>query len=158
MNHIFISYRRDDAGYATGSINARLRKNYGDDAVFIDVDNIPVGVDFRNHLDEQVGRCNVLFAVIGKKWLSARNKRRLGDSADFLRIEIESALKRNIRVVPLLVQGTKMPSPEDLPDSIREFAFRQGIDIRGVNRYQSSRHLPAVRKIDFHTLPATADH
>ena len=131
MNNIFISYRRDDAGYATGRINDRLRKNYGEDAVFIDVDNIPVGVDFRVHLDEQVSKCNVLLAVIGKKWLTIKNKRRLDDSTDFLRIEIESALERNIPIVPLLVQGAKMPSPENLPDSIQALAFRQGIAIRG---------------------------
>ena len=131
MNHIFISYRRDDAGHATGRINDRLRENYGDDAVFIDVDNIPVGVDFRVHLDEQVSKCNVLLAVIGKKWLTIKNKRRLDDSTDFLSIEIESALERNIPIVPLLVQGAKMPSPENLPDSIQALAFRQGIAIRG---------------------------
>ena len=131
VNHIFISYRRDDAAYATGRINDRLRVKYGKDALFMDVDNIPAGADFRVHLDEQVSKCNILLAVIGKKWLSAKNKRRLDDTTDFLRIEIESALNRNIRIVPLLVQGAKMPPSDKLPDSISALAFRQGIAIRG---------------------------
>ena len=62
MSHIFISYRRQDAGHATGRINDRLRNEYGEDAAFMDVDNIPVGVDFRVHLDEQVSKCDVLLA------------------------------------------------------------------------------------------------
>jgi tetratricopeptide (TPR) repeat protein len=132
-DQIFISYRRDDAAYVTGHINDMLRKAFGDDAVFTDVDNIALGVDFRAVLDETVSQCQVLLAVIGSEWLTVRDQEgqlRLQDPADFVRIEIESALKRNIPVIPLLVAGAKMPAEEELPESLRALAFRNGIQIR----------------------------
>ena len=133
MNNIFISYRRQDSADVTGRINDRLRQHYGHDAIFTDVDNIPFGVDFRTYLDQEVSQCKILLAVIGKNWISIENdsgQRRLNDPADFVRIEIESALKRNIPVVPLLVHGTVMPPANELPESLRELTFRNGIPIR----------------------------
>ena len=132
-DQIFISYRRDDAAYVTGHINDLLRKEFGDDAVFTDVDNIALGVDFRAVLDEIISQCQVLLAVIGSEWLTIRNQEgelRLQDPGDFVRIEIESALQRNIPVIPLLVAGAKMPAPEELPESLQALAFRNGIPIR----------------------------
>ena len=132
-DQIFISYRRDDAAYVTGHINDLLRKEFGDAAVFTDVDNIALGVDFRAVLDQTVSQCQVLLAVIGANWLTVRDQEgqpRLQDPADFVRIEIESALKRNIPVIPLLVSGAKMPTAEDLPGSLKGLAFRNGTQIR----------------------------
>ncbi len=132
-NQIFISYRRDDAAYVTGHINDRLRKEFGDESIFTDVDNIALGVDFRTTLDQMVSQCQILLAVIGADWLTARNQEgqlRLQDPADFVRIEIESALKRNIPVIPLLVADIKMPSKDDLPDSLQDLAFRHATQIR----------------------------
>jgi tetratricopeptide (TPR) repeat protein len=132
-DQIFISYRRDDAAYVTGHINDVLRKEFGNDAVFTDVDNIALGVDFRAVLDETVSQCHVLLAVIGSAWLSARDQEgqlRLHDPGDFVRIEIESALKRDIPVIPLLVAGATMPAAEDLPESLRGLAYRNGMQIR----------------------------
>jgi tetratricopeptide (TPR) repeat protein len=132
-DQIFISYRRDDAAYVTGHINDLLRKEFGDDAVFTDVDNIALGVDFRSVLDETVSQCHVLLAVIGSTWLSARDqdgKLRLQDPADYVRVEIESALKRNIPVIPLLIGGAVMPKPEELPESLRSLAYRNGMPVR----------------------------
>ena len=132
-DQIFISYRRDDAAYVTGHINDLLRKEFGDEAVFTDVDNIALGVDFRAVLDQTVSQCQVLLAVIGAEWLTVSDqdgRSRLEDPADFVRIEIESALKRDVPVIPLLVSGAKMPAAEDLPDSLRDFAFRNGTQIR----------------------------
>ncbi len=132
-DQIFISYRRDDAAYVTGHIDDLLREEFGDEAVFTDVDNIALGVDFREVLDQTVSQCQVLLAVIGAEWLTVSGhdgRSRLEDPADFVRIEIESALKRDIPVIPLLVSGAKMPAAEDLPDSLRGFAFRNGTQIR----------------------------
>jgi len=132
-DQIFISYRRDDAAYVTGHINDLLRKEFGDDAVFTDVDNIALGVDFRSVLDQTVSQCQVLLAVIGPDWLTVRDQDgqlRLQDPADFVRIEIESALQRNIPVIPLLVAGATMPAAEELPESLRGLAFRNGTQIR----------------------------
>ena len=132
-DQIFISYRRNDAAYVTGHINDRLRKEFGDEAVFTDVDNLALGVDFRTVLDQTVAKCHILLAVIGDNWIKVKNedgKLRLHDPADFVRIEIESALQRNIPVIPLLVAGTKMPTEDELPDSLRNLAFRNGTQIR----------------------------
>lgn len=132
-DQIFISYRRDDAAYVTGHINDLLRNEFGEESVFTDVDNIALGVDFRAVLDESVSQCQVLLAVIGDNWLTVRSrdgKPRLDDPADFVRIEIESALKRNIPVIPLLVSGATMPLEEDLPGTLKDLAFRNGTQIR----------------------------
>lgn len=132
-DQIFISYRRNDAAYVTGHINDLLRKEFGNEAVFTDVDNIALGVDFRAVIDETVSQCQVFLAVIGTGWLSAldhEGKPRLQNPADFVRVEVESALKRNIPVIPLLVSGAQMPAAEDLPESLRDLAYRNGIPIR----------------------------
>ena len=132
-DQIFISYRRDDAAYVTGHINDVLRKEFGNDSVFTDVDNIALGVDFRAVLDETVSQCQVLLAVIGSAWLTARDQDgqlRLHDPGDFVRIEIESALRRDIPVIPLLVAGAVMPAAEELPESLRNLAYRNGMQIR----------------------------
>ena len=130
---IFISYRRDDAAYVTGHINDRLCDEFGAESIFTDVDNIALGVDFRSVLDEKVGECQILLAVIGDHWLTAKNHEgqlRLQNPADFVRIEIESALRRNIPVIPLLVAGTAMPAKDDLPESLQDLSFRNGTQIR----------------------------
>ena len=126
---IFISYRRDDSADVTGRIYDRLTATFGRDAVFKDVDNIPFGVDFRQHLDHEVRQCQILLAIIGKDWLNANNeqgKRRLDNSADFVRIELESALKRNIPVIPILVSNAVMPAASQLPESLVDLAYRNG--------------------------------
>jgi hypothetical protein len=130
---IFISYRRDDSPDVTGRIYDRLVQHYGRDAIFKDVDSIPYGVDFRKHLHEMVGKCDVVLAVIGDGWLNASaapGQRRLDDQADFVRIELEAALLRDIRIVPLLVKDAAMPKEEELPPTLRDLAYRNGIPIR----------------------------
>lgn len=99
----------------------------------MDVDDIPLGVDFSRYIDEKVGNCEVLLAVVGRDWLSVSDEtgtRRLDLPNDYVRIEIESALKRKIPVVPLLVRRASMPGAEDLPESIREFSKRNGMPVR----------------------------
>jgi len=133
MSNIFISYRREDSADATGRINDRLTNYYGRNSVFTDVDNIPLGVDFRTYLDNEVAQCEVLLAVIGKDWLKVENAEkniRLSDTTDFVRIEIESALRRDIPVIPLLVRGASVPSVEELPEALQKLAFRNAIEVR----------------------------
>jgi uncharacterized membrane protein YeaQ/YmgE (transglycosylase-associated protein family) len=130
---IFLSYRRADSTDIAGRIYDRLLGAFDRVAVFKDVDSIPLGTDFKEYLDEKVSECNVLLAVIGDKWLEtsdAKGKRRLEDPQDFVRIEIESALARNIPVIPLLVRGASMPSEEELPAGLKKLAFRNGTQIR----------------------------
>jgi hypothetical protein len=131
--NIFVSYRRDDSADATGRIYDRLVAHFGREKVFKDVDDIPIGVDFRKHIEDVVDRCLVLLAVIGDQWATIRDKlgnRRLDDPNDFVRIEIERALKHDIPVVPLLVRGAVMPTENDLPDTLKPLVYRNGVIIR----------------------------
>lgn len=133
MSKIFISYRRDDSADITGRIYDRLIQQFGRDAVFKDVDSIPFGVDFRSYLDAQVAKCEVFLAVIGRDWMKKRGskgKSRLEDAGDFVRIEIESALKRHIPVIPVLVGGASIPPADRLPPSLQDLSFRHGIAVR----------------------------
>jgi hypothetical protein len=137
MPKIFISYRREDSEAVTGRIDDRLVPHFGRGRVFLDVDTIPFGVDFRKHLDQAVGRCDVLLAVIGEQWLNARypdgpkrGQRRLDDPADFVRLEIQSALARGIPVIPVLVGKATMPREEDLPDGLKPLVYRHAAEVR----------------------------
>jgi hypothetical protein len=96
------------------------------------VDSVPLGVDFRKHVDELVARCDSLIAVIGNQWLKAEagGARRLDDPRDLVRIEIAAALARGIPVVPVLVSGAAVPGESDLPGDLRDLAYRNGIDVR----------------------------
>jgi TIR domain len=129
---VFISYRRQDSPHITGRIYDRLAARFGRDAVFKDVDDTPLGLDFREHLHQQTGRCEVFVAVIGKNWNppSVSGGSRLSDPGDHLRIEIEAALGRGIPLIPVLVDGASMPAERDLPDSIELLAYRNGIQVR----------------------------
>jgi hypothetical protein len=130
---VFLCYRRDDsAGYA-GRVQDRLEREFGRDLLFMDVDAIPLGVDFSKVLREEVGKCGVLLAVIGPNWLDARDKdgnRRLDDPHDFVRIEIGAALQRNIRVIPILLDGAKVPKANQLPTDLEGLSLRNGLDVR----------------------------
>lgn len=130
---IFISYRRDDSNDITGRIYDWLVQHFGSDNVFKDVDSIPLGVDFKQHIDKAVAKCSVFLTVIGADWLftgETSEKSRLHNSADFVRIELESALQRDIPLIPIFVREASMPSAEDLPDSLKSLVFRNGISIR----------------------------
>ena len=132
MRAIFISYRRDDTeGYA-GRLFRDLRERFGKDAVFMDVAGIEPGRDFRRVIEDQVASCGVLLALIGKAWLTTTDehgKRRLDDPNDFVRLETASALKRDIPVIPVLVQQTEMLREEQLPDALKDLAFRNSVEL-----------------------------
>jgi len=137
MAKIFISYRREDSEAHAGRIFDRLTARFGREAVFMDVDTIPFGVDFVAHLDAAVSQCDVVLAVIGERWLDARHEegprkgqRRLDDPTDFVRIEIGSALARDIPVVPVLVGRASMPPAADLPDALKGLARRNAAEVR----------------------------
>jgi hypothetical protein len=143
---IFINYRRDDTSGTAGRLHDRLRQTFGRENLFMDVDQIPVGVDFEAHLNSQVAACDVMLVVIGPNWLRARDKtgqRRLNQPDDFVAIEIASALARNIRVIPVLVDGARMPSASDLPDALKPLARRQAAGLRNANFGQDAQSLIA---------------
>ena len=134
---IFISYRRDDTEHITGRMYDRLKGHFGDDSVFIDIDNMPLGVDFREHLQKAVGQCDILLAVIGDSWLEVSHRegpkagqRRLDDLGDFVRIEVQAALDRGIPVIPVLVAKATMPGEEMLPQPLQRLAYRNATEVR----------------------------
>ena len=135
MRAIFVSYRRDDSEGEAGRIYDDLLEMFGDRSVFMDVAAITAGRDFRKAIDENVAQCGVLLALIGPGWLEAKNEsggRRLDEPGDFVRTEIASALKRDVPVIPVLVHGAKMPRPDQLPDDLKDLAFRNGVELSHV--------------------------
>src|SRR5438132_9014063 len=130
MSRIMISYRREDSGLVTGRIFDRLVATYGRDAVFRDIDNIPYGVDFRAHVNEVLGTSDIIVAVIGPRWFGPKPwQNRFNNRTDPVRIEIEAALRKNTPLIPVLVLGAPMPSARSLPDSMKEFAYRNAVEI-----------------------------
>jgi TIR domain len=97
----------------------------------MDIDAIPVGLDFREHIQETLDRCDILLAVIGPRWAGTQEdgQPRIADEADWVRLEIEAALAKKIPVIPALIDRSRMPKATELPESLRPFAFRQAADI-----------------------------
>jgi len=129
---IFISYRRDDTEGEAGRLYDDLSRSFGENSVFMDVAGINPGADFRKAIDDNVASCGVLLAVIGPTWATitgGSGARRLDDPNDFVRLEIASALAREIAVIPVLVHDAKMPRPEDLPENLKDFAFRNSVEV-----------------------------
>jgi hypothetical protein len=133
---VFISYRRADANYPARMIYNALCAVLPRDDVFMDVDSIPLGADFVETLEGWVEKCEILLALIGPGWTDAidpkTSRKRLQNDNDFVRVEIREALKRGINVVPVLLDGTPMPDPEDLPDDLKRLVRRQAqfVDFR----------------------------
>jgi hypothetical protein len=139
MGSVFINYRRGETAGEARALFNELAATLGKDSVFMDVDNIALGRDFRQVLQERLASCDLMLALIGKDWVddkSPTGQRRLDNPSDFVRLEIEAALKRNIPVTPVLVQGAQMPSAEQLPESIKDFAYRNGFELSH-NRWES---------------------
>jgi hypothetical protein len=128
---IFINYRRDDSEDVVGRIYDHLIAYFGKGSVFKDVEDILPGVDFRRVLEHEVACTDVMLAVIGPDWVNRTNKRRLHDSNDFVRFEIETALKRGIPVIPVLVRRrTRLPQARHLPPSLRDLVYRNAVFAR----------------------------
>ena len=133
VNRLFLSYRRADTAHVVGRIYDQLVADFGRESIFKDVDSIPFGVDFRKALEEALASCSVVLVVIGRDWCSALNEdgsKRLQDPEDFVRLEIESALRLGVRIIPVLIDDATMPQADDLPESLRELVFRNATVIR----------------------------
>ncbi len=133
ISKIFINYRREDSSAAAGRLHDALGDAFGFDNLFIDVDNMPVGVDFVDHLQAQVSGCDIFLSIIGPDWVDAKDdigNRRLENPNDYVATEIAAALKRNIPVVPVLVDGARLPSADQLPESLKPLARRHAVEVR----------------------------
>jgi len=156
---IFLSYRRSDAEGQAGRLYDELAGHFGQDAVFMDVAGIEAGRDFRQAIDKHVTSCGVLLAIIGREWLAATDangRRRLDDPNDFVRLEVATALKRDIPVVPVLVRGAVMPQATELPADCADLCYRNAVEltharwnsdvqvlIKALTRYVGANQAPA---------------
>jgi len=133
MPKIAISYRRSDSTVIAGRIADRLAIRYGRDSVFIDVDSVPLGTDFRKFIRETWSEIDILIVVVGPKWLGSSRgaAARINESEDLIRIEVETALKRDVPIIPVLVDGASMPSADQLPKSLSAFADRNAAEVDG---------------------------
>jgi hypothetical protein len=145
---IFVSYRRQESSHLAGRLYDRLADRFGASQVFIDVDAIEPGVDFAEEIFRAVAACQVLLAIIGPTWLTAtdeQGRRRLDDPDDIVRLEVEAALDRGVRVIPILVEGAVMPARQDLPESLAGLARRHALPVRHESfHYDAGRLMSAI--------------
>jgi hypothetical protein len=148
---IFISYRREETAAQAGRLYDRLVDRFGEGRVFMDVDSIAIGVDFTKAIRDAVSECDILLALIGQDWpviVDSKGTRRLDNPDDFVRIEIETALQRDIRVVPVLVDGAALPQVADLPPSLRPLTRRQTLGLSHAGfRAEVARLVVAVDEV-----------
>lgn len=133
MSKVFISYRREDSQDITGRIYDRLIEHFSIDGVFKDVDNIPLGFDFRSVLDDAIGKAGAVLVIIGPTWVTCADEdggRRLDSPTDFVRLEVESALQKSLPVIPVVVGRGRIPSPDELPDGLKPLSYRNGMSVR----------------------------
>jgi TIR domain len=133
LPRIFVCYRRTDAPAHAGRIYDRLVERFGADNVYRDLDSTAPGADFAEVITETIGRCDALVAVIGRDWGAVthqwRRRRPHDDSQDWVLREIAAALQRNVRVVPVLVEGARMPRTDELPADVQMFARRHAVEL-----------------------------
>ena len=129
---LFISYRREEAAGHAGRLYDAISGRFGDDNVFMDIE-MPPGVDFVERIRQAVGGCHVLLVIVGPRWATLESEGgapRLADPDDFVRLEVETALRRSdLTVIPVLVAGARMPEPEDLPEGVRPLARRHALEM-----------------------------
>lgn len=161
MIKIVISYRRDDTEAITGRIYDRLCDRYGADSVFIDIDSIPPGVNFREFITKTMQDAGVLLAVMGTQWAgrTKNNKARIHSPSDFVRIEVEKAFEFGIPVIPVLVNGSTMLDASELPESLANLAFQNAIVVSsGLDfRQHADRLTRAIDRIASTRITGTSD-
>jgi hypothetical protein len=140
---IFISYRRDESAWPADQLFRRLAEHFGKDKVFKDIDSIDLGDDFVQVITRKIGTSHVLLALIGNRWLTVTGKgkkRRLDDTQDPVRLELETALKCKVRVIPILIDGARMPHAKELPASLAGLVRRQAFEL-SVSRFDENVEL-----------------
>ena len=129
---IFISYRREDTSGESGRLKDHLEREFGKGSIFYDVETLEAGLNFDQSISLALSESQVLLAMIGPHWLKVKDSEgnaRIQGVEDWVRKEISLALQRDIRVIPILVNGAQMPKREDLPDELKELAFRNAKEI-----------------------------
>ena len=156
---IFMSYRRADTGWAAVSLFDRLADQFGRDKIFKDVDSIDFGEDFVQAITTAVGSSDALLALIGHQWLTVTDqngRRRLDSSGDFVALQIEAALTRGVRIIPILIDGALMPREDQLPESLAPLVRRQALELNPDRFGSDFQRLLPVLNPDYHRGAAAA--
>jgi formylglycine-generating enzyme required for sulfatase activity len=154
---IFISYRREESRWSAKSLHFRLCRDFASEQIFMDIDAIALGEDFVRTIETTVAKCDVLIAVIGANWLDTKDRRglrRLDNPEDYVRMEIGTALRRDIRVIPVLVDGALMPWSTDLPEDLRSLVRRNALSITDTSFEGDCQRLVATIKVDLQKAAA----
>jgi dipeptidyl aminopeptidase/acylaminoacyl peptidase len=148
---VVLNYRRDDTAGHAGRLYESLAKRFGAKRVFMDIDKIEPGTPFPQVIERAVGSCDAFIALIGRRWLTITDeegRRRLDDPEDFVRQEIQTAIWREVRLIPVLVQDAEMPSADRLPAALEPFAHRHALEIRDSSwRYDVERLIETLEKV-----------
>jgi len=151
MSGLFISYRRDDCRGWAGRLADTLQANLDENLIFLDIESIPPGDDFVDAIENAVGSCNVMLALIGPHWLNApdkQGKRRLDDPNDFVRLEIATAIAQKKKIIPVLFAGATMPDAAELPTELSPLARRQALELSDTRwQYDSEQLMNAIQTI-----------
>lgn len=169
MSAIFISYRREDSEDSARAVYQSLVPEFGKERLFMDVDSIALGFDFREAVERSLSSCGVFLVIIGPQWLNIKlpddgsGRRRLDDSTDLVRQEIATGLKKgsSLPVIPVLVRGATMPTADQLPDDLKSLAFRNSLvlshlDWDGTVQKLANAIRPFVGEPKRHEEPAIA--
>jgi len=159
MARIFISYRRDDSEGFAGRIRDRLTQQFGEDAVFTDINSIPPGAEVRQFIADAVKQCRVMLVLIDRQWLTISDattgERRLDNPDDFVRLEIVAGLQHGLTVIPVLLRGSPMPAAADLPDPIKGLPSRNAVFIHSNSFNSDVKHMiEAIRPLLQESSPA----
>ena len=153
VNHgrVFISYRREETAFAAGWLYDVLAEHFGKEQIFKDIDSIQLGDNWFKAITDAVGSCEVLLALIGERWLTVTDeagRRRLDSQEDWVRVEIETALERDISVIPIVVEGAQLPRPDQLPPTLVRLVQRQALEIspRGFSACAPSCRSRSIRR------------
>ena len=151
MSRIFISYRRQESSKDATALFERLARQFGPTAVFMDVEGMTLGLDFQEELNRQLDGCAVMLALMGPDWAELKDddgERRLENPHDFVRIEIATALRRNIPLIPIFVDGARMPKAHRLPADLAKLPLRHGMPMDHLNwRAQTAQLVAALEKL-----------
>jgi hypothetical protein len=151
MGGIFINYRREDSEGVTGRLYDTLRSHFSQKKLYMDIENIEPGMDFVEAIENALAQCDVLLVVIGKQWVNIRDdagRRRLDNLNDYVRLEIEIALKQNMRIIPVLVEGATMPNAQEIPDELANLTRRNAVEITSTRwNYDTERLMKTLGKV-----------
>ena len=148
---MFLSYRREETAAYAGRLYDALAERFGDANVFMDIELEP-GIDFVERITQVIGACHVLLVIVGPQWAtlaSGEEHARIAQEDDFVRLEVEAALRRpNVRVIPLLVAGARMPDARDLPEQVRGITRRNALELSDLRwRYDVGRLTSALEEV-----------